>query len=480
MRSLMMGSALLALVAAGCSGVETEPTTASGDVTVTEVVPAEGPVAGNVPVQIKGSGFTEDNLLVTFGGSAVDDAVVVNSSTIEGTLPAHSQPAVVDVVVACANGQATLEDGFEYREGSAISITGLTPNNGPLTGGTTVTITGAGFQGGATIVKFGANNGTGVNVVSDAQLSVLTPAAAANGPVAVSVTNDNGTAQLPNAFVYGNGGGGGGGGNQTASENLGGTAELNRILYNGDPAVSSGFAMFFAEAEVLYPANNTCALDLDQIPSVAAFMDAGNSVTLTQSATSLTLAKDTSTPNRPFYVQNNGPANGFTLGQTAGVSAPGASTGVAAFNQASVAMAPPSDYDANINLFFSFSGGGPGFLTHNRDLWLDWASSTYTTDHVQIFVVGAGMDGATHVLSCDIRGTDPMGFCVKGGAADDLCQTPGATMDDFWNAIGGAQMGFGMADVYLYRGNRSNFTLPGGSPAALDVNVVRVTSALLQ
>lgn len=479
MRSLMIGSALLALVATGCSGVQTEPTTSSGDVTITEVIPAEGPLAGNVPVQIKGSGFTDDNLLVTFGGSAVDDAEVVNSTTIRGTLPPYSQPALVDVVVACANGQATLQDGFEYREGSAISITGLTPNSGPLTGGTTVTVTGAGFQGGATIVRFGQTNGTGVTVVSDSQLTVLTPAAAANGPVAVSVSNDNGTAQLPNAFVYGTAGGGGGG-NQTTSESLGGTAELNRMLVNGDPAYSSGFAMFFAQSDVLYPANNTCALNLDQIPSVSSFMDAGNTVTLTQSATSLQLAKNTSTPNRPYYVQNNGPANGFTLGQMAGISAPGASTGIAAFNQASVAQAPASDYDANINLFFSFSGGGPGFLTHNRDLWLDWASSSWSANHVQVFVVGAGFDGATHVLHCDIRGADAGGFCVKGGASDDLCQTPGATMDDFWNAIGGPQMGFGMADIYLYRGNRANFTLPGGASAALDVNVVRVTSALLQ
>lgn len=476
MRSLFAFASVLALVTVGCSGVQTAPAANTGDVAIAEVVPAEGPLAGNVPVQIKGSGFVAENLLVTFGGTSVGDAEVVNSTTIRGTLPSHSQPGVVDVVVACAAGQATLNDGFEYRDAAAISITGITPNNGPTTGGTTVTITGTGFSAGATIVKFGANNGTGVNVASDAQLTVLTPAAAADGPVAVSVTNDNGSTQLPNAFVYGAGGGPGPGGN-TTTENLGGVAEFDRILSGGDPAYSAGQALFFAASNVVYPANNTCALDLDQFASVAATLDAGTQVTLQQSATSLSLPKDVSNgPNFPMYLQTNGPAASFTLGQMAGLTAPGAA-GMAAFNQSAIAAAPSADYDANLNFFYAFSGG-LAFWSGQSDLWVDWTTTT-TTDHIQLVIVGADMNGASHVLQCDIRNGDTGAFCVKGGGSGDLCATPGASMTDFWNAIGGPQVGFGAANVFLYRGNRSTFALPGGTTGALDVNVVRATSLML-
>src|SRR4051794_21542718 len=63
-----------------CSGVKTDPaTTGNGTVTVTEVVPASGPLAGNVPVEVHGTGFVSENLLVTFGGTAVADAVIVDA-----------------------------------------------------------------------------------------------------------------------------------------------------------------------------------------------------------------------------------------------------------------------------------------------------------------------------------------------------------------------------------------------------------------
>ena len=475
MRSLIAFASTVALLSVGCSGVETEPAAQSGDVTISEVVPAQGPLSGNVPVQIKGTGFTEDNLLVTFGGTSVSDAEVIDSTTIRGTLPAHSQPGLVDVVVACAAGQATLPDGFEYAEAASIGITGITPNNGPQSGGTTVTITGAGFSSGATIVKFGQNNGTGVSIVSDAQLTVLTPAAAANGPVAVSVTNDNGTASLPNAFVYGTTGGGGGGGDATVAENLGGIAELNRVLVNSDPPFSSGQAFFFAAADVLYPANNTCTLNLNQFPDTTSTLDAGASVTITQSATSLELPKDASTPNLPIYLQQNGPETAFTLGQMAGVTAPGAG-GLPAFTQASVASAPSADYQAWLDPFGFSSFEGGGVWSNQSDLWLSWEMTT-TTDHIQVFLIGDNFTtGETHVLQCDIRNGDTGAFCIRGGGSGDLCATPGATMTDFWNAIGGPQTGFGAATVMLFRGNRSNFALPNGAEGALNVNVVRATS----
>jgi hypothetical protein len=72
-------------------------------------------------------------------------------------------------------------------------ISAIVPDWGPLAGGTEVTITGSGFSAGGTpTVTFGDNDGTDVNVVSDTELTVVTP----NGPhaqVDVTVSNDNGS-----------------------------------------------------------------------------------------------------------------------------------------------------------------------------------------------------------------------------------------------------------------------------------------------
>jgi hypothetical protein len=78
-------------------------------------------------------------------------------------------------------------------DGAVAVLTSIDPDWGPLVGGTEVTITGSGFTGNGNLtVTFGANDGTDVNVVSDTELTVVTP----NGPharVDVTVTNDNGT-----------------------------------------------------------------------------------------------------------------------------------------------------------------------------------------------------------------------------------------------------------------------------------------------
>jgi hypothetical protein len=81
-------------------------------------------------------------------------------------------------------------------------VNSLTPASGAAAGGTTVTINGCGLTG-ATLVKFGTALATGVTVVSDSQITAVSPAHAA-GPVDVTVTTPKGTS-LTNAgdvFTY--------------------------------------------------------------------------------------------------------------------------------------------------------------------------------------------------------------------------------------------------------------------------------------
>lgn len=475
---IIVAAGLFAL-SVGCSGVKTAPAQGAGQVGVTEVVPSQGPLAGNIPVEVHGSGFVSQNLLVTFGGTAMADAQVVDANTIRGTLPSHSQQGAVDVAVACANGQATLPSGFTYTNNTAaISITGINPPNGPVGGGTTVTITGTGFSGGATTVAFGSNNGTNVAVASDTQLSVVTPAGPAAGPVPVTVVNNNGTASLPNAFVYGSAPQGG-----TTTEHLAGISEIDVIRQTNGTPTTSGDAIYFNATDMVWPAPGSCALDLNQLPGVTGTLDAGANVQITMGSTTTTLPKDTS-QGYVQYVMQNGPASNFVNGQMAGISAPGAA--VAAFNVAQVAPAPAADYDAWLDPlgFQNFTSGG--FWSGKSDLWVSWGEGgtagqiSSPVNHVQLFVIGQDASQALHFLQCDLRdGGDSGAFCVKGGGSGDICQTAGSTMTDFWNAIGGPQSGFGAATVVLYRGNRSTYDIGGGNQAALDVNIVKATSLIM-
>ncbi|MCK0208669.1 putative Ig domain-containing protein [Starkeya koreensis] len=82
----------------------------------------------------------------------------------------------------------------------APTISAITPSAGPTTGGTSVTITGAGLSG-ATAVTFGGAAGTDLVVSSDASLTVKTPARVA-GAVDVAVTAPGGSATEEDGFTY--------------------------------------------------------------------------------------------------------------------------------------------------------------------------------------------------------------------------------------------------------------------------------------
>ncbi len=83
----------------------------------------------------------------------------------------------------------------------APSVTQISPNSGSTAGGTTVTISGANFQSGAT-VTFGGNNATNVNVTSSSSITATTPASSATGAVAVVVRNPDGQSVSFSSFTY--------------------------------------------------------------------------------------------------------------------------------------------------------------------------------------------------------------------------------------------------------------------------------------
>lgn len=89
------------------------------------------------------------------------------------------------------------------EEAAALTVNGVAPAQGPLAGGTAVTVQGKGFAQGAA-VTFGGQPATDVSVAADgASLTATTPAGTSATPVTVEVTNPDGRkGSLVTGFTY--------------------------------------------------------------------------------------------------------------------------------------------------------------------------------------------------------------------------------------------------------------------------------------
>lgn len=81
---------------------------------------------------------------VTVGGTAATSITVTSATELTAVVPAGTTGAA-DVVVTTSAGSDTLEDGFTYVA-APPTVTAVDPASGPEAGGTTVTITGTGFE----------------------------------------------------------------------------------------------------------------------------------------------------------------------------------------------------------------------------------------------------------------------------------------------------------------------------------------------
>ncbi len=167
------------------------------DATITAVEPDSGPIAGGTTIEIRGTDFNE-RLTVELDGTPATDVEVLAGTLIRAVTPAHAEGAV-DVTVVQGAARTTRQDAFTYVDGP--SITGITPDEGPSTGGTLAVIDGDGFVDGAT-VTFDGIPASSVDWVDAHTLSVTTPP----GPVKqvdVRVENpDQQSAELARGYTY--------------------------------------------------------------------------------------------------------------------------------------------------------------------------------------------------------------------------------------------------------------------------------------
>lgn len=176
--------------------------TAAAAPTVTAVSPSSGTTGGGTPVTIIGTGFVS-GATVKFGGTAATSVSVTNATTVTAVTPARSAGVVAVAVTNPDTQTGTLASAYTYVATAKPAVTAVSPATGPITGGTSITITGTNFLAGAA-VEVGGTAATAVTVLSSTSITATTPARSTTGPVAVKVTNtdaQSGTLASP-AFTY--------------------------------------------------------------------------------------------------------------------------------------------------------------------------------------------------------------------------------------------------------------------------------------
>ncbi|MCM2277910.1 MAG: IPT/TIG domain-containing protein [Oligoflexia bacterium] len=169
---------------------------------VSAVTPVSGPKNGGTTITLSGTGFSS-GIAVSVGGSDCTGVMVSSAGTLSCVTPAHGA-GVVDITVTNPDGQTgSLAGAFTYNDVvlATPTIGSVSPGSGTTAGGTALTVDGANFEAGATVILGGASC-TGVTVVSATRITCTTPAHAA-GAVDVRVANVSGqSGTLASGFTY--------------------------------------------------------------------------------------------------------------------------------------------------------------------------------------------------------------------------------------------------------------------------------------
>lgn len=163
---------------------------------IQQITPARGPASGGTRVSIVGTGFTEETFVEFEGTRALEVSLEPNGSLNVVTPP--MSPGAVEVRIQNVNGDVRVADAYFYYD--RIEVEQLDPPTGPTSGGTVVQVTGRGLAARSRISLGGRPAETGS--ANGSELDFTTPSSDTIGPVTFTIENDNGTLEVPQAFVY--------------------------------------------------------------------------------------------------------------------------------------------------------------------------------------------------------------------------------------------------------------------------------------
>jgi hypothetical protein len=171
---------------------------------VNKVKPPKGSSTGGNSVTITGENLAHA-VAVTFGETETTSITADTPDSL--TVAAPPGVGTVDIVVTTENGESKTSSTDHYTYGKP-TITGVSPNHGPTTGATEVTVTGSGFEPGSagTTFAFGKIQATSVECSSSSSCTMITPPSfkGKKGTVKVQAkVNGKGSSAAPSAtFLY--------------------------------------------------------------------------------------------------------------------------------------------------------------------------------------------------------------------------------------------------------------------------------------
>ena len=176
--------------------------------TIYYISPVQGSVKGHETVTIYGANFVQP-ATVQIGSinetvqsvSSDGTTITVTTQPVSGTAPSGAQA----VTVTTSLGVATLSAAFTYQESVNPTIYAISPNIGPLEGGTQVTITGIGFQYPVQVL-FGTQQAAVISSNYN-QVVCTSPSITASAPttpttVSVTVTNVGSGQPVSNGYPF--------------------------------------------------------------------------------------------------------------------------------------------------------------------------------------------------------------------------------------------------------------------------------------
>jgi hypothetical protein len=182
---------------------------------ISSIDPNNGPYIGGNTVIVRGYNFVPATAILF--GTLPGVVTYVSPTELSVVVPGdNSDILIVDVSVQNPDGQnSNIPDGYTYNANPPDpTFTSLSPNFGPTSGDTLVTLTGSNFnqaltttkntdlQAEVTSVTFDGLEATSVTIVNDTTIIARTPAHIA-GPVDVMLTLPNQTGiSLPSAYTY--------------------------------------------------------------------------------------------------------------------------------------------------------------------------------------------------------------------------------------------------------------------------------------
>jgi hypothetical protein len=177
----------------------------------TNIAPTSGPATGGTAVTLSGGGFT-GTTSVTFGNTDTFPPTPAERFTVnsDSTIIAYDPPCsslgcgqgVTGDIITVTNNYGSVGSPQNLNFQHYTTITGVNPPGGPASGGTTITVTGNGFDNGGPYPAFAIGGITALDVhcESNIQCTMITPAS----PPGIYDVTSGGTAPNPHdKFTYG-------------------------------------------------------------------------------------------------------------------------------------------------------------------------------------------------------------------------------------------------------------------------------------